>query len=245
MKTKPKTLMLLLLITISFLSAKPAHAASLSDEGRINPAPPTDAKGSLISDMPPGTAMLCDYSLVSYPMSSGATPVPSEEPTAEATPRPPTDTYLEPPQVITAQAPEKEFFVIKTRNEKIFYLIIDRSMMSENVYLVTEVDEEDLLNFVQATDSPSLLPFLQPSRPTATPQPTPEPSNGKPPQQSAFSLPINSGMAIAGAVLLLLAGGAFFYWKVIKPKEHTPSEGDFFEDDFLEKSTTDDNEDDE
>ena len=66
MKTKPKTLMLLFLITISFLSAKPAHAASLSDEGRINPAPPTDAKGSLISYMPPGTAILCEYSLVSF-----------------------------------------------------------------------------------------------------------------------------------------------------------------------------------
>jgi len=249
MKTNFKTLVLLLLTTImvafSLIPAQSAQAFSLCDEERVDPAPPTDAKGSLISDMPPGTAMLCEYSLVSYPMSSGATPVPSEEPTAEATPRPPTDTYLEPPQVITAQAPEKEFFVIKTRNEKIFYLIIDRSKMSENVYLVTEVDEEDLLNFVQATDSPSLLPFLQPSRPTATPQPTPEPSNDKPPQQSTFSLPINSGMAIAGAVLLLLAGGALFYWKVIKPKEHTPSEGDFFEDDFLEKSTTDDNEDDE
>ena len=52
-------------------------------------------------------------------------------------------------------------------------------------------------------------------------------------------------MAIAGALLLLLAGVVLFYWKVIKAKDHTPSEGDFFEDDFLQKSTTDENENDE
>jgi uncharacterized protein YpmB len=47
-------------------------------------------------------------------------------------------------------------------------------------------------------------------------------------------------MAIAGVFLLLLGGAALFYWKVIKPKEQTPNEGDFFEDDFLEKSSDED-----
>ena len=39
---------------------------------------------------------------------------------------------------------------------------------------------------------------------------------------------------------VLLGGAALFYWKVIKPKEQTPNEGDFFEDDFLEESPNED-----
>ena len=244
MKTNFKTLVLLLLTTImvafSLIPAQSAQAFSLCDEERVDPAPPTDAKGSLIAEMLPGRAILSEYSLVMLPMGSGMTPVPTEEPTEEATPRPPTDTYLEPPVVITAPAPEKEFFVIKTRNEKIFYLIIDHTKMSDNVYLVTEVDEEDLLNFVKIEESPLLSPFLQPNEPTPTVQTTPVPQESLPVNQPSFTIPLTSGMAIAGVFLLLLGGAALFYWKVIKPKEQTPNEGDFFEDDFLEKSSDED-----
>lgn len=244
MKTNFKTLVLLLLTTImvafSLIPAQSAQAFSLCDEERVDSAPPTDAKGSLIAEMLPGRAILSEYSLVMLPMGSGMTPVPTEEPTEEATPRPPTDTYLEPPVVITAQPAEKEFFVIKTRNDKIFYLIIDRSKMSENVYLVTEVDEEDLLNFVKIEESPSLSPFLQPNEPTPTAQTTPVPQESLQVNQPSFTIPLTSGMAIAGVFLLLLGGAALFYRKVIKPKEQTPNEGDFFEDDFLEKSSDED-----
>jgi len=227
-------------LIFNLFGARAVQAASLLNAGSIDATPPTDAKGSLIADLPPGNAILSEYSIVSLPMGGGATPVPTEEPTEEATPRPPTDTYLEPPVVITAQPPEKEFFVIKTRNDKIFYLIIDRSKMSENVYLVTEVDEEDLLNFVKIEESPSLSPFLQPNEPTPTAQATPVPQESLQVNQPSFTIPLTSGMAIAGVFLLLLGGAALFYWKVIKPKEQTPNEGDFFEDDFLEKSSDED-----
>ena len=244
MKTSFKSLILSLILTLpltlGFLSKQAVYAAILSNAEVVMPAPPTDAKGSLVLEMPPGRASLSEYSLVRLPMGSGMTPVPTEEPTEEATPRPPTDTYLEPPVVITAQPAEKEFFVIKTRNDKIFYLIIDRSKMSENVYLVTEVDEEDLLNFVKIEESPSLSPFLQPNEPTPTAQATPVPQESLPVNQPSFTIPLTSGMAIAGVFLLLLGGAALFYWKVIKPKEQTPNEGDFFEDDFLEKSSDED-----
>ena len=244
MKTSFKSLILSLILalplTLGFISTQAVSAAIITNAEVVMPAPPTDAKGSLVAEMPPGRANLSEYSLVRLPMGSGMTPVPTEEPTEEATPRPPTDTYLEPPVVITAQPAEKEFFVIKTRNDKIFYLIIDRSKMSENVYLVTEVDEEDLLNFVKIEESPSLSPFLQPNESTPTAQATPVPQESLPVNQPSFTIPLTSGMAIAGVFLLLLGGAALFYWKVIKPKEQTPNEGDFFEDDFLEKSSDED-----
>ena len=244
MKTSFKSLILSLILalplTLGFISTQAVYAAIITNAEVVMPAPPTDAKGSLVAEMPPGRANLSEYSLVRLPMGSGMTPVPTEEPNEEATPRPPTDTYLEPPVVITAQPAEKEFFVIKTRNDKIFYLIIDRSKMSENVYLVTEVDEEDLLNFVKIEESPSLSPFLQPNEPTPTAQATPVPQESLQVNQPSFTIPLTSGMAIAGVFLLLLGGAALFYWKVIKPKEQTPNEGDFFEDDFLEKSSDED-----
>ncbi len=42
----------------------------------------------------------------------------------------------------------KEFYTITTASDKIFYLIIDKDRSQENVYLLTEVNENDLLNFV-------------------------------------------------------------------------------------------------
>lgn len=242
MKTNFKTLVLLLLTTImvafSLIPAQSAQAFSLCDEERVDPAPPTDAKGSLIAEMLPGRAILSEYSLVMLPMGSGMTPVPTEEPLEEPTPRPRTDTDLEPPLVLIANPPEKEFFIIQTRNEKIFYLIIDHTKVSDNVYLVTEVDEEDLLNFVESEDTPSLLPFL------------PQPTRIVPSEPAAITTPaapvtptisflgnIHPAMIIVGLVLLLLAGAGLFYWKVVKPKDKLPSEADFFEDDYLEESS--------
>ena len=42
----------------------------------------------------------------------------------------------------------KEFYTITTDSEKVFYLIIDKDQSQQNVYLLTEVNENDLLNFV-------------------------------------------------------------------------------------------------
>ena len=42
----------------------------------------------------------------------------------------------------------KEFYTITTDLGKVFYLIIDNERSSQNVYLLTEVNENDLLNFV-------------------------------------------------------------------------------------------------
>ena len=41
----------------------------------------------------------------------------------------------------------KEFYTIKTKSDKVFYLIVDKDKTDENVYLLTEVGENDLLNF--------------------------------------------------------------------------------------------------
>lgn len=50
----------------------------------------------------------------------------------------------------------KEFYTIQTKNEKVFYLIIDRDGEEEEVYFLTEISENDLLN--TTTDNSETLP---------------------------------------------------------------------------------------
>ncbi len=46
---------------------------------------------------------------------------------------------------------EREFYTIQTDNEKVFYLIIDNTKDSNNVYFLTEISENDLLNVTGIT----------------------------------------------------------------------------------------------
>ncbi|MCI8409118.1 MAG: DUF4366 domain-containing protein [Lachnospiraceae bacterium] len=50
----------------------------------------------------------------------------------------------------------KEFYTIQTKNEKVLYLIIDRDGEEEEVYFLTEISENDLLN--TTTDNSETLP---------------------------------------------------------------------------------------
>ena len=50
----------------------------------------------------------------------------------------------------------KEFYTIRTGNDKVFYLIIDRDKSSENVHFLTDISERDLLNATQ--DNSRTLP---------------------------------------------------------------------------------------
>lgn len=47
----------------------------------------------------------------------------------------------------TTTAAGKEFYTISTKSGKVFYLIIDNEQSQDNVYFLTEVDEQDLMNF--------------------------------------------------------------------------------------------------
>ena len=50
--------------------------------------------------------------------------------------------------VSNKKAGGKEFYTIKTDSDKVFYLVVDETNTNENAYLLTEVGENDLLNFV-------------------------------------------------------------------------------------------------
>ena len=51
----------------------------------------------------------------------------------------------------------KEFLTITTKNNNTFYLVIDRSSTSQNVYLLSQVDENDLKEFVDQEKEPATV----------------------------------------------------------------------------------------
>lgn len=122
----------------------------------------------------------------------------------------------------------KEFFTIVTPDENVFYLIIDRQRDNENVYLLNTVTEKDLAALADKSGSktgqsaiPTPEPTPQPTDPTPTPEPEPEPEPAK----------SNSGTVIFIIIAALAAGGAGYYFKVLKPKQDAQGTSEFDDDD--------------
>ena len=43
----------------------------------------------------------------------------------------------------------KEFYTVQTHNGNTFYIVIDKDRMDDNAYLLSQVDERDLMEFVE------------------------------------------------------------------------------------------------
>lgn len=121
----------------------------------------------------------------------------------------------------TAKETGKEFYTITTKGDKVFYLIVDKDKTSDNVYLLTEVGENDLLNF---TDSNTVtLPQNSAVTESALPdgseletgqvetEEKPEKEEVKKTEKSS-----NAGTYVLIVLVLLGVGGAYYYLKFIK-----------------------------
>ena len=138
-------------------------------------------------------------------------------------------------------AKDKEFIIVKSKGGNYFYIVIDHAAQGENtVHFLNQVDEKDLLSIIDEKSSLTTKPELpkqeQPKQETEKPKPEEKPEKKNP-----------AGMIAISLILILgLAGGAFYYFKFLKPKQNVKGtteldEFDFedYEDDFTE----DDNED--
>jgi hypothetical protein len=125
---------------------------------------------------------------------------------------------------------EKEFFTITTKDEKTYFLIIDRQRGSENVYLLDTVTEKDLLPLAEDAENagaevPAATP---PAVPSATPEQSPPSANEgedepaeKPAEKSG-----GVGQTAFVVVAVLAVGGIAYYLKIHKPKHSAYSGGD-------------------
>lgn len=130
----------------------------------------------------------------------------------------------------------KDFFTVRTKNNNTFYLVIDHTNSTENVYMLSLIDENDLAEFLEAeekkeekTTAPVVIPQTKPQTET------PESEKKDTPQQPVQAPFQNSFIWILCAAAAGL--GALYYFKVYKPgreeedddNEGMESAGDGFE----------------
>lgn len=155
----------------------------------------------------------------------------------------------------------KEFYTIVTPAENTFYLVIDKQRDSDNVYFLNAVTETDLLALAEQDDGTGGTPEAAIPEPekcsckelcepgavnTDCPvckldlsgcegkAPEAPPADGEPEAQKPAK-ENNTGAVVLAVLVALAAGGAGYYFKVLKPKKELDDADDFediqFEDD--------------
>lgn len=111
----------------------------------------------------------------------------------------------------------KEFYTITTANNNTYYLVIDHSTTSNNVYMLSAIDENDLKDFIEETEetpetTPSVIVDEKPE--TETPSVETEPEKAETETQTT-----EKGAMVAVILAALLGIGAYGYFKVYKPRQ--------------------------
>lgn len=113
----------------------------------------------------------------------------------------------------------KEFYTIRTANNQTFYLVIDHAQNTDNVYMLSTIDENDLQEFTTGggmTEKPEEKPPVIMEEPQT---PTPEPEETE--------KPVANTSAMILIIVAAVGGIAAYYFLKIKPKkeeEDTDSE---------------------
>ena len=111
--------------------------------------------------------------------------------------------------------PTKEFFTVTTANGNTYFLVIDRSRNSENVYMLSMIDELDLQDFIEESEEEEPAQGVVLEEPTPTPEPVPTEEPEVVEEDTANGMPI----LLIGIMVIAVCGvGAYFYFKIYKPQ---------------------------
>ena len=113
----------------------------------------------------------------------------------------------------------KEFLTITTENDNTFYLVIDRSATVDNVYMLSQIDENDLKEFLEEDQTTSSVVDVTPNividENTNTDQNNQTETEAPEKEESSSNL----GALIAIFAAAVLGVGGYGYMKFIKPKK--------------------------
>jgi len=216
-KTKIIVVILSLVLCMVALSV-PAFAMGV-------PHPPDDSE-STSDDTDTSSGQYFPYFPVPIPMPTPPDESPSEEPPTIS----PSNPFTPPGTGTVVDAATdgdgKEFFTIMTEDGNVFFLIIDHQRSVNNVYFLSTVTEEDLLSLAQQGGRPgSGNSDIISARPPIEP---PEPGVQDPPEAPAEPEPEQptrgNGRLIPVLVAVVGAGGAAYYFKIIKGKKDDPDD---------------------
>lgn len=117
----------------------------------------------------------------------------------------------------------KQFLTVQTKNGNTFFMVIDRSRNSENVYMLSLIDEYDLAEFIEEEKTEPVEEKLA----VIVEEPRPEPV-----QEESQPEPEKGGMGMGALLTIVLLGagcvGGYYYFRILKPKreeEEAESEG--------------------
>ena len=108
----------------------------------------------------------------------------------------------------------KMFYTIKTPDEHVFYLVIDQQRNTDNVYFLNAVTVDDLLAL--AADPKPKAGAVTPSPLVTAPEPSVPETPPTPEQPQGGG---NAGMFIFIGIVVIVGGGAGWYFKIYRPKQ--------------------------
>lgn len=123
----------------------------------------------------------------------------------------------------------KQFLSVQTKNGNVFYLVVDRSGSTENVYMMSLVDENDLKEFIEEDSSEDTdgqimqpVPGLETSADTET-------GDGREMQEDEDT-DQKKGTGMGGMIpVLLVFGGCaagIYYFKILRPENEADTDED-------------------
>ena len=118
----------------------------------------------------------------------------------------------------------KEFYTIMTPDEHVFYLVIDKQRNAENVYFLNAVTIADLAALAEIPAQVQAAPVT--AAPPAETTQAPDPAPPAPEQEKGGG---NMGMYIFIGAIVILGGGAGWYFKIYRPKQQGTHGGDEYE----------------
>lgn len=116
----------------------------------------------------------------------------------------------------------KEFLTVTTKNNNTFYIVIDRSATSQNVYMLSQVDENDLAEFLDKDSTATVVTTQTDTSNVVLDETESNDNTDKETTADAQKKDqTKSNMGAMAAILILALGGvgAYYYFKIYKPKK--------------------------